>query len=34
MPVLLIAEAGLPEEAHAKIADKMAPLMRQAKGSA
>jgi hypothetical protein len=32
MPVLLIAEAGLPEEAYAQIADKMTPVMREAKG--
>jgi len=30
--VLLIAEAELPEEAHAEITDKMTPLIRQAKG--
>lgn len=32
MPVLLIAEADLPEEAYAEIADKMTPLIREAKG--
>ena len=32
MPVLLIAEADLPEEAYAEIADKMTPLRREAKG--
>ena len=32
MPVLLIAEADLPEEASAEIADKMTPLLRDAKG--
>ena len=34
MPVLLIAEADLPEEAYAEIAGKikMTPLMREAKG--
>ena len=32
MPVLLIAEAELPEEAYAEIADKMTPLIREAKG--
>jgi hypothetical protein len=32
MPVLLIAEADLPEEVYAEIADKMTPLIRAAKG--
>ena len=32
MPVLLIAEADLPEEAYAEMADKMMPLIRQATG--
>ncbi len=32
MPVLLIAEADLLEEAYAEIADKMTPLLREAKG--
>jgi hypothetical protein len=32
VPVLLIAEADLPEEAYAEIADKMSPLLREAKG--
>jgi len=32
VPVLLIAEADLPEEAYAEIADKMTPLIREAKG--
>jgi tetratricopeptide (TPR) repeat protein len=32
MPVLLIAEADLPEEAYAEIAGKMTPLIREAKG--
>jgi len=32
MPVLLIAEADLPEEAYAEIAGKMTPLIRAAKG--
>ena len=32
MPVLLIAEAELPEEAYAEIADKMTPAIREAKG--
>jgi len=32
MPVLLIAEAGLSEEAYAEIADKMTPLIREVKG--
>src|SRR5262245_54382533 len=32
MPVLVIAEANLPEEACAEIAGKMTPLIREAKG--
>ena len=32
MPVLLIAEADVPEAAYAEIADKITPLMREAKG--
>jgi hypothetical protein len=32
MPVLLIADADLPEEACAQIADEMTPLIREAKG--
>jgi hypothetical protein len=32
MPVLLIADADPPEEACAQIADKMTPLIREAKG--
>ena len=32
MPVLLIAEAELPEEAYAEMADKMRPLIRGASG--
>jgi hypothetical protein len=32
MPVLLIAEADLPEEAYAEMADKMTPVIREAKG--
>ena len=32
MPVLLIAESDLPEEANAGIADKMTPVIRAAKG--
>lgn len=32
MPVLLIAEAVLAEEAYAEIADKMTPLLREANG--
>lgn len=32
MPVLLIAESDLPEEAYAEIAGKMTPLIREAKG--
>ena len=32
MPVLLIAEAGLSEEAYAEIPDKMTPVLREAKG--
>jgi hypothetical protein len=32
MPVLLIAEAELPEEAYPEMADKMTPLIRQAIG--
>jgi len=30
MPVLLIAEAELPEDAYAELADKMTPVMREA----
>ena len=32
MPVLLIAEMDLPEEAYAEIAGKMTPVLREAKG--
>jgi len=32
MPVLLIAEADLPEKAYAEIADKMTPVIGEAKG--
>ena len=32
MPVLLIAESDIPEEAYAEIADKMTPVLREAKG--
>jgi len=32
MPVLLIAEADLPEEAYAEIAGKMTPLIREGQG--
>ena len=32
MPVLLIAEADLPEDAYADIAGKMTPPLREAKG--
>src|SRR5260370_15519800 len=32
MPVLLIAEADLPEDAYAEIAGKMTPVLREAKG--
>jgi hypothetical protein len=32
MPVLLISEADLPEEAYVEIAGKMTPLIREAKG--